>query len=209
VLPDQELYDFSVAVTHNYCAGGVVNHNTETGAAEVACHLSGWYPPWWEGRRFDDPILAWTGCETAELSRDVVQLALLGKEGEHGTGWIPGELIKKVSYRQAGVNNVVDTITVKHRSGGLSTCTLKTYRAGAGGDVARRVWQGAACHLIWLDEECPRAIYTEAQTRLLDNDGRLIATWTPLIGQTWLVGHYMGLESDTDIDELSALQDAG
>ena len=32
---------------------------TETGAYEMACHLTGRYPDWWQGRRFSEPINAW------------------------------------------------------------------------------------------------------------------------------------------------------
>ena len=29
------------------------------GGYEMACHLTGDYPDWWEGRKFDGPISAW------------------------------------------------------------------------------------------------------------------------------------------------------
>ena len=31
------------------------------GAAELAYHVTGLYPKWWNGRRFTQPIVAWAG----------------------------------------------------------------------------------------------------------------------------------------------------
>ena len=156
-----------------------------TAAAELATHLTGEYPPWWKGRKFVTPIRAWTGAETNEASRDIVQLALLGPEGAHGTGWIPLDKIVEVKYRQAGVPNVVDTIKVRHKSGGVSDVTLKTY------DQGRAKWQGTSKHVVWLDEEPPQDIYTEAQTRTLDVKGMILLTFTPLKGASQVVKKFL------------------
>lgn len=193
-MPEQELYDFSIPLTQNYCAGGLVNHNTQTAAAEVACHAIGWYPDWWQGRRFDKAVEIWTGCETAELSRDVIQHALLGTKDDPaliGTGFLPAELLGRITYRQAGISNAVDTIKVRHRTGDYSSLTLKTYRAGAGGEVGRKAWQGTSRHVIWFDEEPPEDIYNEGLTRILDVKGILMVTFTPLLGQSRVVNHFL------------------
>src|SRR5215472_8762155 len=39
---------------------------TMCGAAEMAMHLTGLYPEWWDGRRFDKPIRAWAAGVTGE-----------------------------------------------------------------------------------------------------------------------------------------------
>lgn len=166
---------------------------TRTAAAEIAIHLTGEYPKWWEGRRFSTPVNFWTGSESNEASRDVVQLALLGPEGQHGTGWIPRDRIVKVTYRQAGVSNVVDTIYARHASGGNSQVTLKTY------EQERAKWQGTSLHGIWLDEEPGQPLFTEAQTRLLDKKGFLMMTFTPLKGPTEVVRHFLEAQSGSGI----------
>src|ERR1035441_8845651 len=56
---------------------------TETGAYEMACHLTGRYPDWWQGRRFSEPINAWACGTTNGTTRDIVQEKLLGTEGAH------------------------------------------------------------------------------------------------------------------------------
>ena len=155
------------------------------GAVEIAIHMTGKYPPWWKGRRFDHPVTVWCGSVTNEASRDIVQSALLGGQEDTGTGWIPKERIIKVSRRQAGIAEVVETILVRHSSGGVSEATLKTYEQG------RKVWQGRSVDVIWLDEEPPMPIYTEALTRILDKKGLLYLTFTPLEGPTEVVRHFM------------------
>jgi len=132
--------------------------------AECAMHLTGLYPEWWTGKRFDSPILLWTGSPTNETSRDIVQKELLGGSGDAlGTGWVPKHLIDgKPTTRQAGVRNVVDQFHVKHKAGGLSTAILKTYEQGW------RKWQGTAPHVVWDDEEPEDyMIYSESQTRTM------------------------------------------
>ena len=52
---------------------------THAGAMELAMHLTGRYPGWWRGRRWSRPVRAWTGSETAEVTRDGVQRALVGE----------------------------------------------------------------------------------------------------------------------------------
>ena len=43
------------------------------GAAEMAYHVTGLYPKWWNGRRFEQPIVAWAGGVSNETTRDIVQ----------------------------------------------------------------------------------------------------------------------------------------
>lgn len=169
---------------------------TQCAAAEVAYHLTGDYPPWWEGKRFLGPTLVWTGSPTNETSRDIVQTELLGGLGEKlGTGWVPrARLVGQPKTRQAGVKDVIDTFAVRHVSGGLSTCNLKTYEQGW------QKWQGTAPHVVWDDEEPDDyMIYSESQTRILTSGGILLVTFTPLRGVTDLVQHFQELHGTNGV----------
>lgn len=196
----KEFHDAGVDELERGLFAGNRVGKTQTACAEVAIHMTGLYPPWWEGIRFKKPVSVWTGCESNELSKDIVQFGLLGPEGEHGTGWLPKSTLGKVTYRQSGVKEVVDTIKVHHVSGGLSTVTLKTYHAGKG-EPSRRQWQGTSRDLIWLDEEPPPELYTEALTRILDSNGRLMLTFTPLQGATSVVNHFINGADITEDDD--------
>lgn len=167
---------------------------SETGGYETALHMTGLYPDWWEGRRFDKPILVWTGSPTNETSRDIVQKSLIGGTSAEqlGTGFIPKEKVSgRPRMRQAGVSDVIDIFKVRHVSGGISTCVLKTYEQGW------RKWQGTQPDIIWMDEEPEDfKIYTEGLTRLLTSHGIMIVTFTPLLGQTEIVDHFQ--QSDNE-----------
>src|SRR6185437_11284114 len=56
-----------------------------SGAAETAIHLTGRYPAWWTGRRFDRPVRAWAGSKTGEVTRDGVQRILVGEPKDKST----------------------------------------------------------------------------------------------------------------------------
>lgn len=147
------------------------------GAFELACHLTGEYPDWWEGARFDHPIAAWAMGATARSTRDIVQKELLGPIGAWGTGMIPKEKMGRVWALQ-GTPQGVDVIEIKHKSGGMSTLGFKNYEQ----DVV--AFYGTALHAIWLDEECPQNIYNESLMRTMTTKGIVFVTFTPLKGLT-------------------------
>ena len=157
---------------------------TYCGAMETALHLTGRYPDWWPGRRFNRPVKWWAGSDTSETTRDTVQTNLLGSPSNRetwGTAAIPADAIVDTSPR-AGVPNAVDTLLVRHVSGGVSELGFKSY------DQGRQKWQGSVRDGIWLDEEPPLDIYTEALTRTNTiKDGLVYLTFTPLLGMSDVV----------------------
>lgn len=158
---------------------------SECGAYEMALHLTGLYPPDWEGARFDHPVRAWAGGVSGEMVRNVSQTKLCGtpgSEADFGTGFIPRSLLLGKSMGH-GVADLFDSIKVRH-TGGTSTLGFKTYEQGRG------KWQGATLDVIWLDEEAPEDIYSEALARLA-GDGILYTTFTPLLGFTRVVGRFL------------------
>ena len=165
---------------------------TYSASMEAAMHLTGKYPNWWEGARFNRPIVMWTGSESNETSREIIQAALLGCEDANedapdmGTGAIPGDTIVKLTKRQAGVRDVIDQIVVHHKNGGQSRCVLKTY------EQKRPKWQGKKVDVIWVDEEPDSDIYAEALTRTQAvPDGLVMMTFTPLKGTTTVVERFL------------------
>lgn len=162
---------------------------TYSAAYEVTCHLTGIYPDWWKGARHKSPILVWCGGITNESLRDISQKEMLGGVGEaFGTGMIPKSLLGKPTTRMAGISGVVDSVKVKHVSGGYSEVVWKSYEQGW------QKWQGTAVDYIWLDED-PNDVqlFTEAITRLMTKKGRLIVTFTPLLGVTPMLQHFYDL----------------
>lgn len=151
---------------------------------ETAMHLTGIYPDWWDGRRWDRPVVGWAAGVTGESTRDNPQRILLGRPGALGTGAIPKEFILDTSASR-GLADAVDTIRVRHKSGDASTLQLKSYEKG------REKWQGETLDFVWFDEEPPEEIYTEGLTRTNATGGFVFITFTPLLGVTEVVRRFI------------------
>lgn len=134
-------------------AANRIGKTFSVGGFETACHLTGLYPDWWEGKRFEQPISAWAAGDTYETTRDILQLTLLGEVGWEGArkvmdgrGIIPGELLGGCTWR-SGVQNLVDTIEIRHVTGGVSKLALKSY------DQGRKAFQGTGRHVCIAEGE--------------------------------------------------------
>lgn len=152
---------------------------------EASIHLTGQYPHWWEGRRFSHPVDWWAAGDTSETTRDILQLEFLGPITEIGTGMIPMDCIVGSPTQRRGITEAIDTVRVKHVTGGVSSLAFKSY------DQGREKFQGTAKHGINLDEEPPADIYFECLTRLMTTNGIMIATFTPLRGMSEIVLRFM------------------
>ncbi len=158
---------------------------TVAGSMECAMHLTGLYPEDWEGAVFNEPVTGWAASETSQGTRDTVQRLLLGPVGSWGTGSIPADRIIKIQRASHGVADAVETILVRHESGGVSRVTLKTY------DQGRERWQGETLDFVWFDEEPPEDIYIEGLTRTNATQGIVWVTFTPLKGMSDVVKRFL------------------
>lgn len=156
---------------------------------ELTLHLTGLYPDWWEGRRFSKPIKAWAAGSSHETTRNIIQQELMGPIGAWGTGMIPADcIVSKMS--KTGVSGGIDTLVVKHKSGGNSVLNFKSY------DQGRRAFEGEKIDFVWLDEMPPADVYSECYTRTITRNGLIVVTATPLDGMTPLV---MAFYAEADI----------
>lgn len=188
---------------------------TDAAAYEVRCHLTGLYPDWWEGRRFEGPTRWWAAGDTMETTRNIPQAALLGPhDGVPHRDWrgmIDAHRILDITRKSGGVANCVDTIWVRcgddrHKGAPVtSTLQFKSY------DQGRRSFQGTELEGVWLDEEPPdpeltgdedtqgtSEIYTECLLRTMTTDGMIIATFTPLRGLTPFLNDYLKTSETCD-----------
>jgi phage terminase large subunit-like protein len=154
---------------------------------EVALHLTGMYPEWWAGRRFDRPVKAWLGGDTSTTVRDILQQKLLGDLGNPGTGILRGDCILDTTNKR-GVPDAVENIIVRHVSGGKSVVQLKSY------DQGREAWQGTEQDIIGLDEEPPADIYSEAVIRTMTTGGMVLSTYTPMKGMTEVTEGFLSVD---------------
>lgn len=155
---------------------------TYCGSMEMAMHLTGIYPANWQGKTFNKPINAWAASVSIEATRDILQASYLGTNDV--AGCIPKNYIHHITYRR-GISGAIDTVYVKHKSGGISALGFKSY------DQGREKFQGTSKDLIHLDEEPDIGIYEECLLRTLDTGGLIMLTMTPLKGLSDICQHFM------------------
>jgi phage terminase large subunit-like protein len=178
-----EFHEAGLAHRERLFLAGNQLGKTLAGAFEEAAHATGKYPWWWRGRRFEEPTVSWVAGVTGESTRDTVQRALIGRSGRGGGALRQTEIARKFMAR--GAPGLVDTIHVRHVSGGVSTIAFKSYEKG------REKWQGETLHRVWFDEEPPADIYTEGLTRTNATGGMVWLTMTPLLGMSELVRSFL------------------
>jgi phage terminase large subunit-like protein len=142
--------------------------------------LTGNYPHWWNGRVFNGPTNILVAGETSKLVRDSIQLKFLGPPGEAGTGMIPYENIIERKPKQ-GMPDAIDTVRVKHKSGGISVLQFGSY------DQGREAFQATERDVVVFDEEPPLAIYVEGFMRTMTKSGLVMLAFTPVRGVSEVV----------------------
>lgn len=171
---------------------------TTVGCFETVLHATGRYKryaPWWTGKRFEHPVSVIVAGDTNLTTRDILQTKLFGKLtrqlGETlseavglGTAMMPRDAIIRATPRR-GAENSYEEVSIKHVSGGTSVIKLRSFEQGA------EAFQGTEEDLIWLDENFPASVYSEALTRLMTTNGHLLMTFTPINGVTPIIREFM------------------
>ncbi len=161
-------------------------------ALESYFHLSGKYPKWWEGQKFDSPISGWLCGREAKALRAGLQTILFGGIGKDdiGTGIIAkddllGEDGTLQTWAMAGTANCIGQFRVKHYTNGIhdgySTCEFMTYAQGWA------EFQGPTKQWIGFDEEPDDGkVFAECIARLRGRDGQppghFLSVFTPTDG---------------------------
>lgn len=158
---------------------------TIAGGYELASHLTGIYPDWWTGCTFDHAVSAMAAGDTGQTTRDIIQNKMLGVYDDVGCGMIPKHLIVGDPLRKSGIPKAFEEVKVRHSTGDISTLKFRSY------DQGRRIFQGTEEDFIWFDEEVPEDVYAEGLVRTMTTQGRLVMTFTPLMGLTPLVVSFM------------------
>ncbi len=185
-LYPQHLEFFQAGAEHRercFMAGNRTG-KTDACAYETTLHLTGEYPEWWAGRRWNRAIKGWAAGENSKVVREVLQDKLLGAYGYWGTGFIPENALIKVTTKQ-GIAETADTIYVRHASGGTSSLVFKTYAEG------QEAFVGGSLDWFWADEEVPAPIWDEAMVRLMVNMGSGCLSFTPLKGLSEIVLRFL------------------
>ena len=146
---------------------------SSAGCYENTLHLTGLYPPWWDGRRFEGPTKGWIIADTAKTIRETLQVIMFGERVEIGTGMIPAAHIIKTTPKH-GTPDAIDQGYIRHVSGGISKMTFKSYAE------EEDSFRGSVLDFVHLDEGCPLGIFSECVTRVMTKQGLVSITVTPM-----------------------------
>jgi hypothetical protein len=105
---------------------------------------------------FHEGAMALAAGVTAESVRDTIARLILGRAGQHGTGFVPKD---RLLVQPEGVADAPDTLSVRHASGDVSTLAFKSYAGG----VAKLM--GETLDFVHLDESTPLDIWSECLGR--------------------------------------------
>ena len=140
---------------------------SEIGTVDTILAALGWHPTF----PHKPPLKIWVSCLDWNMAGQVLWPKF--------RRWLPESEIKG---GWGGVSYLRKTppipLQIKLRNG--STIDFKS------ADSGRRKYQGAQCHLIWLDEEHPPDVVEEVEARLIDCGGHLTVTATPIMRARWL-----------------------
>ena len=166
--------------------GGNRSGKTECGAVEVVYMARGNHPY----RKLTHATTGWVVSLSTQVQRDVAQSKILNYLNPD---WIV-DVAMTVGRKDNYTNGVIDYILVKNVFGTVSKIGFKSC------DQGREKFQGTSLDYVWFDEEPPYDIYSECRMRVLDKNGDIFATMTPLKGMTFVYDEiYLNKFNDPNI----------
>ncbi len=152
--------------------GGNRSGKTECGAVE-AVYMARGIHPYRENR---SNVFGWVVSLSQQVQRDVAQAKILDYLNPI---WI--EEVTMLSGKKDSLKyGVIDQIVIKNVFGGHSVIGFKSC------DQGREKFQGSSLDFVWFDEEPPKDVYEECLMRVLDKNGDIFGTMTPLKGLTFI-----------------------
>ncbi|MGN0818992.1 MAG: terminase large subunit domain-containing protein [Christensenellaceae bacterium] len=152
--------------------GGNRSGKTECGAVEAVYMARGIHPY----RKNRESVFGWVVSLSTQVQRDVAQKKILHYLNPD---WIV-DIVMLQGRKDSPQNGVIDQITIKNVFGKNSVIGFKSC------DQGREKFQGSSLDFVWFDEEPPQDIYEECKMRVLDRNGDVFGTMTPLKGLTFI-----------------------
>lgn len=183
----QKQLDFHKCKKRNrWVFGGNRSGKSECGAVEVVYMARGIHP----FRDNKKNVSGWVVSLSKQVQRDVAQQKILHYLNP---AWIK-KIVMQSGSEECAESGIVDFILVKNIFGGLSKIGFKSC------DQGREKFQGASLDFVWFDEEPPFDIYRECQMRVLDRQGDIFGTMTPLKGLTWVYNEiYLNINNSPEV----------
>ena len=152
--------------------GGNRSGKTECGAVETVYMARGIHPY----RENRNNTFGWVVSLSTQVQRDVAQAKVLHYLNP---SWI-ADITMLSGKKESPEYGVIDQIMVKNVFGGISVIGFKSC------DQGREKFQGSSLDYVWFDEEPPKDVYDECRMRIIDKNGDIFGTMTPLKGLTFI-----------------------
>lgn len=169
--------------------GGNQCGKTISALSRVRFDATGEYPEHWTGNKTIRGMEIWVCGDTYDTLRDGIQKKLFGtnldqpgvmQPGDLWPPMVPADMIVGKPLKVQNSGGCIDSIKIRHVSGGVSTITFKTYAQGMEGLAS------ATLDLVVIDEEPKWEILLELFMRVLVRNGTIMITFTPTHGKTRL-----------------------
>lgn len=179
----EEWIAASKSYRQRYLSAGNRLGKTYGACMELATHITGLYPPNWNGKIIEATGDYWVIGVTQETLTTVLMKELLGVSdarylSDLGSGAIPRDCIDIFNMQKDGARCI--QVRIKHASGGYNI--LHFFSASQDESTL----MGAAVQYILMDEQFPNEerIYSQCLTRTTTTKGMISVTCTPEIGRT-------------------------
>jgi hypothetical protein len=172
---------------------------TMSAGYHTACDLTGDYPDWWTGFRFNfGPNFMVGGIDNIQL-KNVVQKELFGDVTHSALGkktftgnWIHPSEIGRITWSKV-TTDLAQSVEVIGKNG-MGMCNLRSYSQGKTGNKSL-TFAGTSLDGLWIDE-CPDdaligQFVVRTMTGCYNKGGRIRYTMTPELGLTKLVANFM------------------
>ncbi len=166
--------------------GGNRTGKTECGAVETIW-LSLGIHPYKKNRQQTE---CWVVSLSQRVQKEVAQAKILK--------YLPKSYIKDIimtsGKKSDCENGIIECIILKNVFNNTSKIWFKSCEEG------REKFQGSSLDFVWFDEEPPEDIYNECKMRVLDKNGEIFGTMTPLKGLTFIYNQiYLNEQNDPEV----------
>ncbi|MBR1984527.1 MAG: terminase family protein, partial [Clostridia bacterium] len=183
---EKQLIFHKCTKRNRWVFGGNRTGKTECGAVESVYLARGNHPY----RKNKKDVEGWVVSLSSQVQRDVAQKKILHYLNPD---WIV-DIVMQSGRRDFPENGVIDYIKIKNVFGGISRIGFKSC------DQGREKFQGTSLDFVWFDEEPPKSIYLECKMRVIDRQGEVFGTMTPLKGLSWVYDEiYLNCHNDNEV----------
>lgn len=186
IIHEKQILFHKSQKRNRWVFGGNRTGKTECGAVETIWLSLGIHP----FRNNRSKTECWVVSLSNRVQKEVAQAKILKYLPKNSIV----DIVMSEGKKSNPENGVIECIIIKNKFNNLSKIWFKSCEEG------REKFQGASLDFVWFDEEPPEDIYHECQMRILDKNGEIFGTMTPLKGLTFIYNEiYLNSKNDPEV----------